>query len=166
MRLVAVGVLVLVTLAGCAGGLRAGWFAKDGLRYQVAAPPEGEWRPVAFAENDLAWAARRSGHLLAVNATCKDHGDPSLEVLTGHLLIGFQERALVERQPLTLDGRAALKSLFAVSLDGVPAEVEVVVLKKNGCVHDFTYVAPRGARAVHQAAFEALVAGFAQETGR
>jgi hypothetical protein len=166
MRSVAVGVGVLLSLSGCSAGLRAGWFAKDGLRYRVAAPPEGEWRPVAFAENDLAWASRRSGHLVAVNATCRDHGDPSLEVLTGHLLIGFQERALVERQPLTLDGRAALKSRYTVSLDGVPAEVEVVVLKKNGCVHDFTYVAPRGARAAHQAAFDALVAGFTQEAGR
>jgi hypothetical protein len=163
MRLVSVGVGLLVALAGCGAGLREGRFFKDGLRYRVTAPPEAEWRPIAFAENDLAWASRTSGHLLAMNATCKDHGDPSLEVLTGHLLLGFENRVLVERKALSLDGRAALESLFDVSIDGVPAEVEVVVLKKNGCVHDFTYVAPKGERPRFQAAFDALVSTFAQE---
>jgi hypothetical protein len=163
MRSVSVGVGLLVALAGCGAGLREGRFFKGGLRYRVTAPPEAEWRPIAFAENDLAWASRTSGHLLAMNATCKDHGDPSLEVLTGHLLLGFGDRVLVERKALTLDGRAALESLFDVSIDGVPAEVEVVVLKKNGCVHDFTYVAPKGERSRFQAAFDALVGTFAQE---
>jgi hypothetical protein len=163
MRSVSVRVGLLVALAGCGAGLREGRFFKDGLRYRVVAPAEAEWRPIAFAENDLAWASRTSGHLLAMNATCKDHGDPSLEVLTGHLLIGFDDRELVERTTLTLDGRAALKSRFDVSIDGVPAEVEVVVLKKNGCVHDFTYVSPKGERPRFQAAFDALVGNFAQE---
>lgn len=161
MRRLAAGV-GLALLLGCGGALRDGRFAKEGVRYRVTAPAESAFRRVGFAENDLAWSST-AGHLIATNATCKDHGDPTLEVLTGHLLLGFEERTLVERKPLTLDGRAALRSIFEVSIDGVPAEVEVVVLKKNGCVHDFTFVAPRGQRATHQASFDALVAGFAQE---
>jgi len=38
-----------------------------------------------------------------------------------------------------------------------------VVLKKNGCVHDFSYISPEGQEAAHQAEFDALVAGFRQE---
>jgi hypothetical protein len=163
MRSVSVRVCLLFALAGCGAGLREGRFFKDGLRYRVMAPSEAEWKPIGFAENDLAWASKSSAHLLAMNATCKDHGDPSLEVLTGHLLIGFDDRVLVDRKAETLDGRAALRSFYTVSIDGVPAEVEVVVLKKNGCVHDFTYVAPKGDRPRQQAAFDALVAGFVQE---
>jgi hypothetical protein len=153
----------LPLLAACAATLQDGQFIKGDLRYRVAAPAEPAWRRIEFAENDLAWTAKGSGHLIAMNATCKDHGDPSLEVLTGHLLIGFGERTLTNRKPEIIDGRAALRSLYDVSLDGVPAEVEVVVLKKNGCVHDFTYVSPRGTRATAQATFDALVSGFTQE---
>ncbi len=153
----------LMLLAACAAGLREGQFSKDGVRYRVVAPAEPAWRRIEFAENDLAWTAKGSGHLISINATCKDHGDPSLEVLTGHLLIGFDERTLTSRKPETIDGRAALRSFYEVSIDGMPAEVEVVVLKKNGCVHDFTYVSPRGARATQQATFDALVSGFTQE---
>jgi len=154
----------LLLLGACSGGLRDGQFARDNVRYRVAAPPEAGWRRVSFAGNDLAWTAKGSGHLIALNAVCQDHGDPSLEVLTTHLLFGFDERTLTARKHETIDGRAALRSLYEVSIDGVPAEVEVVVLKKNGCVHDFTYVSPRGARATAQSTFDALVAGFAQES--
>lgn len=153
----------LLLLVGCGAGLREGRFIKDGLTYVVKAPAEPAFRRIDFADNDLAWAAKDSGHLIAMNATCADHGDPSLEVLTNHLLIGFEQRVLTERKPFTLDGRAALRSYFDVAIDGVPAEVEVVVLKKNGCVHDFTYVSPKGARAQQQATFDALVNGFSQE---
>lgn len=38
-------------------------------------------------------------------------------------------------------------------------------MKKNGCVHDFTYVSPRGQRSTQQPTFDALIAGFAQEQG-
>ncbi|MBL8921664.1 MAG: hypothetical protein JNJ54_22585 [Myxococcaceae bacterium] len=161
MRLLSSGVC-LVLLLGCGAGLREGRFFKDGLAYKVVAPADPAWRRIDFAENDLAWAST-DGHLIATNSTCKDHGDPTLEVLTSHLLIGFEERVLTDRAPLTLDGRAALRSIYSVSIDGVPAEVEVVVLKKNGCVHDFTYVTPRGQRPKWQATFDGLVSGFAQE---
>lgn len=161
MRGLSAGVC-FVLLLGCGAGLREGRFFKDGLAYKVVAPTDPAWRRIDFAENDLAWAAS-DGHIIATNSTCKDHGDPTLEVLTGHLLIGFDERVLTQRKPFTLDGRAALRSCYEVSIDGVPAEVEVVVLKKNGCVHDFTYVSPRGQRPRWQAAFDGLVTGFAQE---
>lgn len=153
----------LLLLTGCAAGLREGRFSKDGVRYRVVAPPEPPWRRVGFVGNDLAWAGPRPGVLIAVNATCKDHGDPTLDVLTAHLLIGFDERTLTSRTTELIDGRAALRSVYDVAIDGVPAEVEVVVLKKNGCIHDFTFIAPRGERAAGQGAFDALVQGFVQE---
>jgi len=154
--------VVLLAVAGC-GFFRDGRFEKSGVRYRVAVPPGEHWKPIAFADNDLAWLSKDSGHVISVNATCKDYGDPSLEVLTTHLLLGFQGHVLASRKAETLDGRAALRSRYHVTVDGVPAEVEVVVLKKNGCVHDFTYVSPQGQRAKQQPTFDALVAAFAQE---
>jgi hypothetical protein len=140
-----------------------GLFHKPGVSYRVAAPDASAWRKVSLGDNDLAWVARGSGETLAVNATCEDHGDPSLEVLTNHLLLGFTAREQLAQTPFRLDGREALRSRYRALLDGVPVELELVVLKKNGCVHDFTLVAPGGQPAAHRAALEALLDGFRQE---
>lgn len=148
-------------LAGCRGGLAAGTYTRDGLAYRVA-EPRTPWRVVAFEDNDLAWASP-SGHVLAINATCTGHEDPQLEVLTNHLVFGFTEREWQSKTKMQLDGRDALRSKVKAKLDGVPVSLELVVLKKNGCVHDISYVSPLGREAQHQAEFEALVAGFKQE---
>jgi hypothetical protein len=149
-------------LWGCVG-LHDGVFQKAEVRYAVATPDQRQWRAVHLGGNDLAWVARDSGELIAMNATCEDHGDPPLEVLTQHLLIGFADHQLVAQAAEPIDGREALRSKYHAKLDGVPVELELVVLKKNGCVHDFTFVAPLGAAGAHRAEFDALVSGFRQE---
>jgi hypothetical protein len=160
------GVIVVglvVGLTGCRGGLAGGLYRRDdGVMYRVI-EPTGDWRRVDFADNDLAWLASKTGHLISMNATCTGHEDPPLDVLTNHLVIGFTDRAWESKTPLQLDGREALKSKLKAKLDGVPRSLEFVVLKKNGCVHDFTYVSPVGREGDYQATFDALVAGFRQE---
>lgn len=160
--------LVLVLLgAGCRGVLAGTTFNKDAVGYRVVPPGGGTgWRRVDFADNDLAWLADGTGHVVAVNATCSDHDDPQLDVLTRHLVMGFTDRQWLSQEPFTLDGRDALRSKVTAKLDGVPVALEFVVMKKNGCVHDFTYISPMGHEAEHQADFDALVAGFKQERRR
>lgn len=154
--------LSMLLLASCAS-LAGGLFRKEGVAYRVVPPDEHAWRRVQLTENDLAWIAKDSGDMLAINATCKDHGDPSLEVLTSHLLFGFDERELVAQKTETVDGREALRSTYHAKLDGVEVAIELLVLKKNGCIHDLTFIAPRLTKDAHRAEFEALVAGFRQE---
>jgi hypothetical protein len=43
-------------------------------------------------------------------------------------------------------------------------ELELLVLKKDGCVYDFSYIAPPALFERHAADFDRLVAGF--HTGR
>jgi hypothetical protein len=161
------GVLLALALApallgGCAG-LSNGTFSKGALRYAIAAPDLRSWHRVQLTENDLAWTSVDSGEVIAVNSTCDDHGDPSLEILTNHLLFGFSEHELLERRTEILDGREALRSRYQAKLDGVPVELELLVLKKNRCVHDFTFISPLSDGAGHRAAFDTLVSSFRQE---
>ncbi len=158
------GATALCLLAGCATtGLSGGVFTKPDVQYRIGAPEEKSWRPVAFADNDLAWARNGSGQLIAANATCQGHEDPPLDVLTTHLLLGFTERQKLSEKLERLDGREALRTVWRARLDGVPVELELVVLKKNGCVHDFTLIAPPDQRMVAKSAFEKVLASFAQE---
>lgn len=138
--------LVLVgTACASSGSFRNGVFEREGVVYRVEAP-QG-WELLSFAGNDLAWGGPR-GEVIAVNAECEGHGDPSLAVLTNHLLIGFENRRVIEREPFELSGRGALRSRVQAELDGVPVELEFVVLKKDGCVYDLSYLA-------HPSRFEA-----------
>ena len=151
---------LLLFLSGCRGGLVGDKFVRNGLAYRVVEPPG--WRRLGFDDNDLAWLSPQ-GHVIAINATCSGHEDPQLDVLTNHLVIGFTDREWVSKTRFQLDGREAMRSLVHARLDGVATSLELVVLKKNGCVHDFTYVSPTGQEAAHQTEFDALVAGFRQE---
>ncbi len=161
------GVIIVglaIVASGCRGVLAGDRFTKDGVSYRVVVPDDGKgWRRVDFEDNDLAWLARDSAHVIAINSTCEGHEDPPLDVLTKHLVMGFTERDWVAQKAFTLDGRDALRSKVSAKLDGVPTALDLVVVKKNGCVHDFTYISPLGHEGAHQAEFDALVAGFAQE---
>lgn len=154
---------------GCAArGLQGAVFVKPEVRYRVGLPrlaPDGPWRATSLPGNDAAWAGP-DGLVLAVNATCDRSDDAPLEVLTRHVLMGFTEREEVSSAIAPLDGREALRTGWAAKLDGVPVDIELAVLKKNGCVHDFTAIAPRGRRAAAQEALAALLGGFAQEWRR
>ncbi len=154
---------LIVGFAACSHVLHGVVFSKPEVQYRIGAPDEAAWRRVDFSDNDLAWLHRTSGHIISTNATCHDHGDAPLEVLTQHLLFGFTDREQREQETQTIDGREALHSKYVARLDGVPVEIELVVLKKNGCVHDFSYIAPVGQSAEQQAVFDRFVGEFQQE---
>ncbi|PTL84776.1 hypothetical protein DAT35_06860 [Vitiosangium sp. GDMCC 1.1324] len=136
--------------------------SKPGVRYRVGALPP-VWERVKLSNNDLAWYTEDTGHALSVNATCQERKDAPLDVLTRHLLIGFTERQEVAHQTVVLDEREALRSHYQAKLDGVPVELLLLVMKKDGCVYDFTYVAPLGRFEDRVADFESLVGGFHSE---
>ncbi len=157
-------ILVLLALAsGCHHAeLRDGLFSKPKVRYRIGEPP-APWRRLSLRDNDIAWTLPGDGHSIAVNSTCQDYEDPPLPVLTRHLLVGFTDQQLLGQQTATLDGREALRSRYRAKLDGVPIELLVVVLKKNGCVYDFTYVSPLGRFEERAADFERLIQQFKSE---
>lgn len=154
----------LFAATGCAsrGTFRDGVYFGRETSYRVA-PPGQPWSGVSFSGNDLAWEGPE-GQIVAVNGVCSEHGDPSLKVLTDHLLLGFEERVVRAREELTLAGRAALRTRAAARLDGVPVELELTVVKKDGCVYDLTYSSPPQAFDSRVADYRRLVGSF--EAGR
>ncbi|MFP2906416.1 hypothetical protein ACLESD_15405 [Pyxidicoccus sp. 3LFB2] len=135
---------------------------KPAVRYRVGELP-GHWRRVWLEGNDLAFSEEGTGRALSVNATCEGHDDPPLPVLTRHLLAGFTDRQEVSQQLVPLAGREAMRSRYLAKMDGVPVQLELVVLKKDNCVFDFSYVSPPGLAQERLADFETLLAGFEAE---
>jgi hypothetical protein len=166
MRHVLPLLLLLAPVAGCSRrvSFEDNVLSKPrvGVAYTVGEVPE-DWRRVRLRNNDLAFFQDESGHAMAVNSTCKDHGDPPLDVLTRHLLMGFTEPQQVSQETTVVDEREALRSHYLAKLDGVPVELLLVVLKKDNCVYDLQYVAPLGRFGARVADFESLVRGFHAE---
>ncbi|WP_223639881.1 hypothetical protein [Corallococcus sp. EGB] len=140
---------------------------KPDVKYSVGPLSNEVWERRGFSDNDLAFVERgETGRVIAVNSTCRDYDDPSLQVLTKHLLMGFTERQDLGQRTFPLDGREALRSRYIAKLDGVPVSLELVVLKKDNCVFDFSYVAPVGTADARMADFESVFQGFHGERRR
>jgi hypothetical protein len=152
-------VVVALSLLACTPGLHRDWFVTDDHRYHVAPPDPNEWRQVHFDSNDLAWV-NEHGNVLATNSTCRNFEDAPLDVLTNHLLMGFTDRVQVDKKTYMMDGREALQTAWTARMDGVPVDINVTVLKKDGCIYDFTLIAPLAHGADHLATFDRLLDGF------
>jgi len=157
-------ILVLWALAsGCSHPeLRGGVFSKPNVRYRIGELPP-PWHRVSLHDNDIAWTLPDDGHSIAVNSTCQSYEDAPLPVLTRHLLVGFTDPQLLGQQTAMLDGREALHSRCQAKLDGVPVELQMVVMKKNGCVYDFMYVSPAGRFDERSGDFERMMQQFKSE---
>jgi hypothetical protein len=160
MVVIAVGLL----LGGCRSvSLRENVVTTPETRYRIG-PIPADWHQVNLKDSDFSWVTSPPGEAFWVNSTCKDYNDIPLAALNRQLLIGFTEVQKEEQRTLTLDGREALFSRYRVKMDGVAREVVLVVVKKDGCIYDFAYVAPVGGYDTRLPQFQALVGGFATET--
>jgi hypothetical protein len=152
--------LLIIACLGCGGAtFRDGVYRDEHATYRIGTLPEG-FRQVEVDDNDLAF--HRDGHgTISVNTTCTDYEDVPLPALVNHLLFDTTERRFVLEETVTLDGRAARHVVVAAELDGVPVELELYVMKKDGCVIDLSHVRTSRASEAARASFRAFVARFA-----
>lgn len=157
--------LTLLTLplsaCGGAGTLEGDVFHSPEVRYRIGSL-ESPWRRVDVeGQNDLAWTHADLAAVIQTNSSCNPGLDIPLPSLTNHLLIGFTDREFQSQETVPMASREALRTHVTAKLDGVSRELLFVVLKKDGCVYDFSLVAPPGPRFERaRPDFDRLVAGF------
>ena len=130
-------------------------------RYRIG-KLSSSWKRLNVEEqNDLAWYNKSVNSVIQVNSSCDRALDIPLVALTNHLLIGFTNREYKEQVTVQMAEREALRTLVNAKLDGVPKEMIMQILKKDGCVYDFALIASPGED--FEAAkpdFDAMLAGF------
>ncbi len=157
----AAAALLALATACASTGFDGRIYRGQGMAFRVGDVP-GSWRSIDTDGALLAFRDDEAEATIAVNGRCgKDGDDVPLPALTHHLFIYFTDRELVSEQPLELDGRAALRTELTARLDGVPKHFTVYVLKKDGCVYDFLYIAALASPHSAQDQFERFVRGFA-----
>lgn len=150
----------LAFVHGCAGPhLRAGRFEDRTVAYDVGEPGEG-WREVKLETANVAWYNDELRASLLVNSHCEGVQDTPLEGLTSDLLAGMTDREFLSQQKLPWSRREALESVAIAKLDGVPRQLSVFVLKKDGCVYDIVLDARPETHGAAQTAFKRVRDGF------
>jgi hypothetical protein len=150
--------LWLVVLLGCAGGRFEGnVYRNSQVAFQVA-PLDPVWQQAHGADGDVVFHHPGGGAILT-NAAC-DVGDVPLDVLLNQSLFGVQDKKEQARESLTIAGREALRARLTGTMDGVPVAMDLVLLKKDGCVYDLQLVAGAATFAARDQDFEKFVQGF------
>jgi hypothetical protein len=74
--------------------------------------------------------------------------------------MGSTEREFRAQATEPFDAREALHTRVGAKWDGVPMELDIFVLKKDGCVYDFVYMSPPASFDAGVTEFEPFVRGF------
>lgn len=159
-RFVALAVLA-VAVGACTptAGFDGRTYHGDRVTFTVPAIPEG-WKRVELQDAALAFRDDARAASILVNAKCnRKNDDVPLASLTEHLIMGTTERQFLEETTVPMDGREARHTILVAKLDGVPMQYDIFVMKKNGCVFDFVYVAEPQTFAEGSGAFEQFVRG-------
>jgi hypothetical protein len=151
---------LLLAAIACGGPtFQGGVYADDRVRYRLG-PLDPGWQRVEVGSNDLAFHRPNMG-TISVNSTCTDYEDVPVAALVNHLLFDTSKRRFLTEEDVTLDGRGARHVIVQVELDGVPLEIELFVVKRDGCVFDLSHVRSRTAPKAAQADFLRVVQRFA-----
>jgi hypothetical protein len=162
---VALALTAVVMAVGCAGKrIESGvFYSPKGFRVGL---PGTEWTVVESSGADLEVRHLEAPAAMLANATCGDRTPASgLDVLSRHLLMGFQSRAMVEWGDVSVNGRRAAHAVLDGRLAAGDAltRIETYVMKDERCVYDFALVAPSASFETWRAAFGQLVESFATE---
>jgi len=160
-RLLSAALVCTLSIACAASGFDGRVYHSGDLHFRVGQVPS-VWRPISADDALVAFRDDPANATIAINGRCHVDGDDvPLASLTQHLFLEFTNREVGSQKTLSLDGREAMRTEIDASLDGVKKHYVVYVLKKNGCVYDFMYIAEPGAGAGAVAAFDSFVQGFA-----
>gem|GEM_PF-156064 len=187
MSLLALLVLLAGSLA-CARGMRSEsgiyvppvappWGSKTRLPSYRFGSPGAAWVPMRDKGYQVAWRHDTDPAAIQVYGECDDHGDSDLEDFTDHQRIDYPGWTIIEEPTGELDAegrprmrpmqyyttivdREALRTTVRANLDGVEVMIEYVVLKKDGCLFDLTYIAKPELFDRHTADFQTVIDGF------
>lgn len=128
--------------------------------YRVGELPDG-WERLSTRARTISWYNSSHRSSISTDAYCgRSVNSRSLASLGGDLITALSNRTFVEEREFELAGRGAQRQIVTGTLDGVPTQVNLVVVRKDGCVFDFYLVSQGEPPAGAEEDFEAFFGGF------
>lgn len=130
-------------------------------RYSLGEPGQG-WKSVSAGGADYAFRNDDLSATLYTDSNCgARYEDSPLPKLAASAIFGVAEGEPSFQDTGKLDGRTFYSLRQRGTLDGVPVELGVLVVKKDQCVYDMVVIAPPDGRFEGAwEAFQATAAGF------
>ena len=164
--------VILLVLGACFGssldrsgtvyGYEKGRVKTVGGGYFWLGAPSSGWRQEKIHERAVLFRHGQDHATIGISSWCKGAvDDRSQEELSGQavqLLVGGEILALKKKFPLSNGGHASVTALRG-QLDGEAVYLKSAVIKRRGCVFDFTYVTHPEKRG-SEADFDEVVRGF------
>jgi hypothetical protein len=126
------------------GTLHGLYYEKEDTSYIIGSLPD-TWKRIEIKGGDLAFLNQQDNSTITVNSTCdKNKIKYSLNALSNTLLIGIDDRKLIQSRERKISGEIALQRISEGNVSGVPIKISTVVLKKGDCVYDMSYSSTRG----------------------
>ena len=138
-------------------------FLRHDSTYGVGSLPEG-WQRMGTRARTVSFYNASLRSSISTDAFCgRGIGDRKIDALGGEVASALENRVILSETPFELDGRGALRQRVRGSLDGVEVLVDLVVVRKGGCVFDFYAVTPPEGVAQTAADFESFFGAFRYE---
>ncbi|MFZ5482047.1 MAG: hypothetical protein ACOZNI_35125 [Myxococcota bacterium] len=110
-------------------------------RYDVPPPGKG-WHLVEPGGADHAWFNKELGAVIYTDSNCGPRFDElAAEDLATELVAGLREEERIRDETIALAGREGVLRVHRGKLDGVPMQLGFVVINRDACTYDFTYLA-------------------------
>lgn len=130
---------------------------KKARNTKLAAP--AGWRETDRGDSDEAYQLP-SGSIATMNSDCSRESRAPLDILMKQLLFGLRNVKTLRAEPLTVAGGEALRHSVTATNEGVPFHLELVVVKKQGCIFDFSLVNPKAMTEAEIGQFLSFVKSF------
>ncbi len=118
-------------------------YYEKGMYYRVGILPDG-WKRMATQARTISFYNEDYRSSISTDAYCgRSVRDRSIASLTGDIVTALEDRKFSEEEEFMLDGRGAIRQQVEGKVDGVPTVVDLVTLRKDGCVFDFYLVSPK-----------------------
>jgi hypothetical protein len=128
--------------------------------YRVGKLPDG-WNRLEERYRTITFYNESSGASISTDAFCgRSLEGRRPDSLTGEILTALDEREVISEKEFELSGRGAVRILAKGKLDGVAVTVDLVVVRKDGCIFDFYAVSEGDEGPDTAAAFEQFFGGF------
>jgi len=128
--------------------------------YRVGELPRG-WDRLSTRARTISWYNESYLCSISTDAYCgRSVDNRSLDSLGGELITALSDRKFTEERKFMLGEREAMRQRVEGTLEGVASRVDLVVVRKDGCVFDF-YLVSQGApppEAIED--FESFFGGF------
>lgn len=106
--------------------------------YKLSAP--SDWRELSNrGESDRAYRLP-SGNKVSVTSFCDRNREASLRVLTRQVLIGTRNIRVLDEQDIAVERGSGLFTHVQTSAEGKTLFLGIGIIKKMGCVFDFSLV--------------------------